>query len=70
MAETFVTQQRRQQTEVFAGFEPVALMEGWPYRLAGTHASLNLAPAIRDEALAYFATHDIQWHIHANHALS
>lgn len=30
----------------------------------------NLAPEIRDFALAYFAQYGIAWHIHANHALS
>jgi hypothetical protein len=31
---------------------------------------LNIAPAIRDDVQAYFGTHKITWHQHANHALS
>jgi hypothetical protein len=43
---------------------------GSDYRLVPEHKALNLAPSIRDDAIAYFATRGIAWHQHANHALS
>ncbi|MFC7738941.1 hypothetical protein ACFQX4_24820 [Roseomonas sp. GCM10028921] len=43
---------------------------GSDYRLLPQHKALNLAPSIRDEAIAYFASRGIVWHQHANHALS
>jgi hypothetical protein len=43
---------------------------GSDYRLLPQQKALNLAPSIRDDAIAYFAAHGIAWHQHANHALS
>lgn len=40
------------------------------HRLLPERKALNLAPGIRDQAIAYFAKHRIIWHRHANHALS
>ena len=38
------------------------LVGPFPVCLPVEHASLNLLPSIRDEALARFARHDIEWH--------
>jgi hypothetical protein len=43
---------------------------GSDYRLVPHQASLNLAPDIRDSAVAYFREKGITWHQHANHGLS
>src|SRR5262245_32505862 len=42
---------------------------GAAHRLIADERTLNLAPGIRDAAIAYFGD-QIAWHTHANHALS
>jgi hypothetical protein len=67
---SFVSNERRLQTAYFEQFDPASLLEGWPYRLRREHWALNLAPMIRETAAEYFRANGIQWHTHANHALS
>ncbi|MER9171190.1 hypothetical protein NKI12_28455 [Mesorhizobium australicum] len=68
--ETFEAMQKRQQSRFFAELGGEALMPGWPYRLIDERRSFNVAPMVREESKAYFEKHGIQWHRHANHALS
>ncbi|MDB5540085.1 MAG: hypothetical protein JWQ89_1812 [Devosia sp.] len=67
---SFELRQRQQQAQYFATAAPHALMPGWAYRLIDEHRLLNLAPSLRSYAPDYFSANGIQWHRHANHALS
>lgn len=71
-ATDFIASERRGQAEFFARTVPRDLInEVSPYRLKPGQHLLNLAPAIRDTAGAYFgAPRNIVWHRHANHGLS
>ncbi len=68
----FIRNERVAQSAYFARCLPpgVAGHGGSSYRLLPHYKALNLAPSIRDDAIAYFAAHGIVWHQHANHALS
>jgi hypothetical protein len=67
----FRSAQRLLQKSYFsAEFEPHLLLEGYPYRLGKANRCLNLSPSIREKADGYFRSNDIQWHTHANNALS
>ena len=68
----FIPRERLAQSAYYSKYLPagVAGHGGSDYRLLPQHRELNLAPSIRDDAVAYFAEHGIAWHQHANHALS
>ena len=68
----FVSDERLAQSRYFAeALERSATgFGGSAYRLHPEHRPLNLAPEIREAAPAYFAANGINWHQHANHALS
>jgi hypothetical protein len=69
---TFIPGERAAQAAVFGRSLPpdVAGYEGSAYRLFPEHRALNLAPSLREGAIAYFKARGISWHRHANHALS
>jgi hypothetical protein len=66
----FVEAQRLSQADHLTAVCSEPGYKGSAYRLAPNLRQLNLAPSIREEALAYFDEKDITWHIHANHGLS
>jgi len=68
----FFSGERVAQSTYFAKRLPrgVAGHGGSDYRLLPQHKALNLAQAIRADAIAYFDAKGIAWHTHANHALS
>lgn len=68
----FKTRERRVQTDYFrANHADQVGYQDAQFRLLPVYAALNLQPAIRDIAVAAFAEEPvIQWHQHANHALS
>lgn len=68
----FATEERNAQTSYFSQFSQDQLMPGWAYRLHPDHAHLNLNSAIRQDLSEHFddPANRIEWHRHANHALS
>ncbi|MFZ4406907.1 MAG: PGN_0703 family putative restriction endonuclease [Paracraurococcus sp.] len=68
----FILGERLAQADFFARTVPAEAIgfDGSSYRLLPQHRTLNLAPNIRDLAVAYFTEKRIVWHRHANHALS
>lgn len=66
----FIPAQRLAQADHFAAVCPEPGYKGSAYRLSPQHRGFNLAPTIRDAALAYFSANQITWHIHASHGLS
>ncbi len=68
----FISRQRDAQSAYFVSSMPAGVTghAGVGYRLAPEYAALNLAPSIRQDAIAYFVKYGISWHRHANHALS
>lgn len=68
----FIDGERQSQAAFFARTIPAELInEVSAYRLKPGQHLLNLAPAIRTTAAAYFgAPRNIVWHRHANHGLS
>lgn len=70
---TFLDQEKARYVAEREAGEPALFSDeagGWgfyrglarPFCLPPEHAAENLAPAIRNAALAYFAAHNIQWH--------
>ncbi len=70
--EEFVSAEQKAHAAFFARtVAPEVIYDQADYRLKSAHRLLNLAPAIRDLAFAYFGPpRDIVWHQYANHGLS
>ncbi len=66
----FIQAQRLAQAGHFAATCPETGYQGKAYRLAPHLRTFNLAPSIRETALAYFDDKKITWHTHASHGLS
>ena len=66
----FIQTQRLSQADHFTSVCPEPGYKGSAYRLAPHLREFNLAPSIREVALAYFSAKNITWHIHASHGLS
>lgn len=66
---SFVLRQREQQSAFFARHSG-ELMDGCAYRLKPEMARLNLNPSCEAGISKHFDDAAIQWHRHANHALS
>jgi hypothetical protein len=68
----FIQSERLAQASFFARNLPAEAVGtgGSAYRLKPEHWSLNIHPAVRDLAQAYFEGKGISWHMHANHGLS
>ncbi len=68
---SFARTERAAQAAHLASIAPDKVgFAGSPCRLDPTAWPLNLAPAIREAAPAYFGKHKIVWHRHRNHGLS
>jgi len=71
MRTAFLSAHRAHQGAHFAEQHPSASgYRGASYRIEPDQFELNLAPEIREQAIAYFAEKGIAWHQHANHGLS
>ena len=71
MSAAFIPTHRAHQGDYFAAQHPLASgYGGASYRLEPELFAFNLAPEIREQAVAYFAEMGIAWHKHRNHGLS
>ena len=69
---SFVLQQRQDQSAFFNRFDGDRLLPDATYRTKPEHFDLNLNPAYAEALVEHFAfpSSPIQWHQHKNHALS